>query len=446
MPGEEHYLANGMWSHNTGKSVACLYRMHLAALNNPRMRGLITRKVSRTLGSTTLVTYREHVAAEAIKAGIVKWFGGSQQEAAAYRYSNGSVLVIGGMDEPGKIMGSEYDLAFADECTQLTIDDWEAIRSRMRNGRRATAQMLGACNPDAPWHWIMERSQAGKLELLYSRHQDNPAYVNADGTYTPAGDAYVLGILAGLTGLRRIRLFEGRWSSAEGLVYDGFDPAVHLVDRLPEGSDAWTRWWSVDFGYSNPFTCQFWAEDPDGRLWLYREIYRTKRLVEDHARDILATVRRPHPDVDWSARREPDPDRPYDWEWTEPKPRGVVCDHDAEGRATLEKYLGFSTRPANKAVKAGVEIVQSRFKEQGDGKPRIYLVRGALVEADPLLIEAKKPTCLEQEISGYVWPQGVKPDQREVPVKEDDHGCDAMRYACAERDLGRRPRYRSFTR
>jgi predicted transcriptional regulator len=40
----------------------------------------------------------------------------------------------------------------------------------------------------------------------------------------------------------------------------------------------------VDFGYTNPFVMQWWAEDPDGRLYLYREIYRTRRLVEDHAK------------------------------------------------------------------------------------------------------------------------------------------------------------------
>jgi hypothetical protein len=35
---------------------------------------------------------------------------------------------------------------------------------------------------------------------------------------------------------------------------------------------------------------QCWAEDPDGRLYLYREIYKTRTLVEDHAKRILREV------------------------------------------------------------------------------------------------------------------------------------------------------------
>jgi phage terminase large subunit len=43
-----------------------------------------------------------------------------------------------------------------------------------------------------------------------------------------------------------------------------------------------------------------------------------------------------------------------------------------------------------------------------------------------------------------VW--AVKPGNgaglKEEPVKQNDHGCDALRYMCAERDLGGRPRVR----
>jgi hypothetical protein len=58
--------------------------------------------------------------------------------------------------------------------------------------------------------------------------------------------------------------------------------------------------------------------------------------------------------------------------------------------------------------------------------------------------------CTEEEIPGYVWDPGTaaaraaeKPP-KEAPLKENDHGCDAMRYVVAERDLGGRPRIRWF--
>jgi len=428
----------------TGKSVAALFRMHLAALNNPGFRGLIVRKTAASLGSTTLVTFEKKVASEALAEGVVVWYGGSPREAPCYRYyrdgSVSSTIVVGGMDKPAKIMSSEYDLIFVDEATELTVTDWESARTRLRNGRRARQQLMGACNPDSEHHWMNQRATEGRLRMLYSTHRDNPAYVNRDGSLTEAGRDYIDGTLAGLTGIRRKRLYEGKWTSAEGVVYDGWDPAIHLVDRMPTSSKTWIRYYSVDFGFSNPFTCQFWAEDPDGRLWLYREIYRTKRLVEDHAMDILATVRRPHGDVNWTqSGRTPDPKNPAHWEWNEPKPRAVICDHDAEDRATLERYLGMSTVAARKSVSDGIQAVQSRLKVQPDGKPRLFVVRGALVEPDPDLAAAKKPLCFADEIPGYVWPTGVKPDKREAPVKEDDHAMDAGRYMTAHRDLGARP-------
>ena len=41
---------------------------------------------------------------------------------------------------------------------------------------------------------------------------------------------------------------------------------------------------------TNPFVAQFWAEDPDGRLYLFVEIYMTHRLVEEHAKTMLAVM------------------------------------------------------------------------------------------------------------------------------------------------------------
>ena len=93
----------------TGKSRACLEKLHMMAMLNPGMRGLIVRKSATSLTSTALVTFREHVAAEAIASGEMRWYGGSQQEAASYRYGNGSVVVVGGMDKATRIMSSEYD-------------------------------------------------------------------------------------------------------------------------------------------------------------------------------------------------------------------------------------------------------------------------------------------------------------------------------------------------
>jgi phage terminase large subunit len=138
----------------TGKSRACLEKIHAMCLLTPNLRALAVRKTGKSLASTGLVTFREHVAPESIAAGHVKWFGGSQQEPAAYRYANGSRLVVGGMDDPTKIMSSEYDVAYVQEATELTAADWEAITTRLRNGRISFQQLIADCNPSVPTHWL----------------------------------------------------------------------------------------------------------------------------------------------------------------------------------------------------------------------------------------------------------------------------------------------------
>jgi hypothetical protein len=136
----------------------------------------------------------------------------------------------------------------------------------------------------------------------------------------------------------------------------------------------------------------------------------------------------------------------------EPRPRMIICDHDAEGRAVLEKHLGMSTKAAKKTVEDGIQAVKMRLKpSEIDGKPRLFLCEGALVEADKDLQDRKKPTCTQEEIVGYIWDRGTTKAQldgkppKEQPVKEVDHGMDAMRYMVAERDLKSRPRIRTIT-
>jgi phage terminase large subunit len=77
----------------------------------------------------------------------------------------------------------------------------------------------------------------------------------------------------------------GQWAAAEGVIYEEWNPAVHLVAPF-EIPDDWVRWWAIDFGFTNPFVWQNWAENKDGILFLTQEIYRTQTIVQDHALEI----------------------------------------------------------------------------------------------------------------------------------------------------------------
>jgi phage terminase large subunit len=186
----------------------------------------------------------------------------------------------------------------------------------------------------------------------------------------------------------------------------------------------WPRFWVIDFGYIHPFVLKRYAIDPDGRAWRYAEIYYTKRLVEDHAAQVMDEVSHEDPAATGSGKRRV---------WTEPKPRKVICDHDAEGRATFEEKTGLTTTPAIKTVKDGIQKMQARLRVQSDGKPRFFYIQGARKRRDPDLAARAMPTCTEEEFGGYVWADSKT---KEEPVKVGDDGMDTDRYLTCDLDRG----------
>jgi hypothetical protein len=424
----------------TGKSLAMLFKLHLSALAVPGLRALLVRQTHASLTGTTLVTFERSVAADALATGLVRWFGGSARQPAAYKYANGSAILVGGLDRPEKFLSSEFDRIAIDEATETTELALETLISRLRGVAPTYKQIVAACNPAQPTHWIKGRADRGAMQWLHSRHRDNPAYFNLDGTMTDAGADY-MSKLDALTGVRRHRLRDGIWAAAEGVIYEEWDPAVHVIDPFPIPEE-WPRWWSIDFGYVHAFVCQMWTEDPDGRLIMYRELFHSKRTVDQMAQAILETVTEPNPDFVAPPDGSPVPAYKRRGAWKEPKPRLILADHDSENRATLERELGRTTRAAPKAVLDGIQAVQARLRPGGDGRPRLFLMRGARVTRDVELAEAGAPTSTEEEFPGYIWDVGAGQKPKEAPVKERDDGMDTLRYMVLYRDPKSKPSIR----
>ena len=379
----------------TGKTFAALWRLDALLRATPKARAVFVRKVRADMGGTVLATWRRVTE---LRGTPPETYGGAHPE--WYGYPNGAQCFVAGMDRPGKVLSGEFDWVYVNQAEELGLDDWETLSTRV-TGRGAVTphpMLFGDCNPGPPTHWILSRPA---LRVMHSRHEDNPT-LYAGGEWTEQGRR-TLEILDSLTGVRRERLRFGRWVAAEGVVYEEFDRAVHVIEPFPIPSD-WRRIRAVDFGYTNPFVCQWWAIDPDGRAYLYRELYRAGRIVEDHARAITRL----------SAGESIE---------------ATVADHDAEDRATMARH-GIVTVAARKAVSQGIQAVQARLRKAGDGRPRLYLMRNALLERDESLVSAHRPVCTAEEFESYSWPKGADGRAvKEEPVKSDDHGLDALRYA-----------------
>jgi len=394
----------------TGKSRAALEKLNLLALKYPGLRGLMVRKTRESLLQSGFVTFETDV----IVPSQARYYSGKGE----WRYQDGSVIVTGGLDKVTKIMSAEYDVIYVQEATELSEDEWEHLTTRLRRTRAPYQQLIGCCNPAGPGHWLKKRAEAGRLTLIPSVHEDNPLlYDQASAAYTVVGQAY-LAKLDALTGVRYQRLRQGLWVAAEGMVFSDFDFSIHVIERRPLPA-SWPRYWSIDFGFTQPFCFQAWAKDEEGRLYRFAELYRTGMLVEEAAYRIKEWMRKSGEDF----------------------PEALICDHDAEGRATLEKHLGVATIAANKSVSPGLQAVMRRLRAQEDGKPRLFLLKDSSLTRDPKLLEAKEPTSTEEEFELYLWQEGIKDS---VPVKRHDHGLDALRYLCLHLDGPAPPPTRAF--
>jgi PBSX family phage terminase large subunit len=261
----------------TGKSRGGLEKLHACAASQfPGMRGLICRKVRASLTQTALVTFEKKVLPE--RSGV--HFHHEDQE---YRYPNGSVIAVGGLDDPEKIKSSDYDLIYVQEATELEQTDWEIAVSRLRNGVMPYQQLLADCNPGPPDHWLKQRCDRSEVKLIESTHQDNPTlWDRVRQCWTAFGKTYIAA-LDSLTGYLYKRLRLGLWVAAEGMYFEEWDPEVHTCKAF-DPDPSWPRWLAVDYGFADPFCCLWFARVPkDGTIYVYRELYATGMRDEQQA-------------------------------------------------------------------------------------------------------------------------------------------------------------------
>jgi hypothetical protein len=393
----------------SGKTRILLERQHVIMCKYPGARGLITRKYRSSMNETCLQVLDKEVYADRDGkpyADAPRWYENDQK----YIYANGAEIIVGGMDDPTKIMSAQYDWAYWNEAIEGKQQEWETISTRLRNYRVPYQQLLGDTNPGAPHHWIKQRADSGRLKLLPTNHKDNPVYWDKKhAKWTAKGNAYVNNILRdGLTGVTKARLYDGEWKAASGLVYDMWDRDIHVVPgrTIP---DNWERIWVFDFGFVDPFV---WIElciDPTtGYVYLTREFFFTGVRVDQAAEYILKTSKGV-------------------------VPYALICDHDAEDRATLEVNLGMLTVPAFKSINVGIQYVQNRLRTDNPrfhGKPGFYIFENSAMRIDEKLKARHKPTRVREEFDVYVWDTAKINEDKytDEPVDKDNHGMDAVRY------------------
>ena len=306
-----------------------------------------------------------------------------------YRIKNGTEFFGLGLDtmlDVNKLASTECGFQVVEEMLELKEKNYnEKLKRACRLPNVPFHQTLGLCNPGAPSHWIHKKwfLEKGKgFKEVFAKTLPPPFLPQSYYDW-----------LDSLTGVFRQRYKEGLWVAFEGIVYP-FDPRKHIIPRFEIPQD-WRKVLAVDFGFSHPFVAQWWAVSSDEKWYMYREIYMTRRIVKEHAKEIKKYCEIDEMDAE------------------------AVCDHDAEDRATLED-AGIGTSAAKKERLAGQQIVYEKFAHD-----KIFFFEDALVEKDQSQELQNLPTRTVDEFGTYIWKDKGKEDM----IKQKDDGMDTMRYA-----------------
>lgn len=431
----------------TGKSRAGCEKGYFLNMKYPGNRGLIVRKHFSDVKASTIqqtlteeVIPESHIVEHNKTDHIIRHKTGLEDPteepvlSEIHYHGLDSGRNTSSDDLPRKIGSMAYGWIFVDEGSELSQGEWTQLQGRLRydgkdqggmNYNVPFRQIFTATNPDAPTHWM--------YDLFYNQEQGEVIEMSVDDNKYLAQD-YVENMREQFDGVYYDRYFLGKWVGAEGMIYEGWDRDVHLSDwnDLPgdwektmeqnwsgdKGKGVWAippeNWQiyrAIDFGYNNPFVCQWWARSPDDVLVLFRELYKPETIVEDLAKEIKS-----NDPQDFVIER-------------------TFADHDAEDSATLRRH-GVDTSKAKKDVQQGIQAVMGRMRKDERERPQLYVMRNALIHPPAKkLDDNNRPTCTREEIPTYTW----KDEQDERPEKEDDHGCDAMRYMVYSLDSGNTP-------
>lgn len=376
-----------------GKSRIAAEKLHGFCLRYPGATAMVLRKERVTLTNSTLpMLEREVIGADP----RVKHVPSKNR----YEYANGSTLVYGGMaddEQRENVRSMSLDIVWMEEATRFNEPDFNELLARMRGNAASWRQIVLTTNPDAPSHWIKRRLIDGLEAHVYmSAATDNPH--NPDQYHAA---------LSAMTGIQRQRLLEGRWTQAEGVIYDNWshENITPDADYTPAHG---AIYWGMDDGYvhgGGPGTASYHPRvvllaqiTAVGGLNVFAEYYRTLELAET----TIANVR---------ALDYPDPELVY------------VDSSAAELRARLSS-IGIMNIGATHVVSEGIKTLR-RMICDGNGQ-RLFRVH---------------PRCanLIRELQTYRYSDstaGVNAGEPK-PEKTEDHGPDSARYlAYSLRHLG----------
>ena len=284
---------------------------------------------------------------------------------------------FGGKDESsaGLIQGITLAGLLLDEVVLMPRSFVEQALARCSE---TGAKFWFSCNPESPGHWFY-------TQWIRKAEEKNALYVHFTMADNPAlSQETIQRYRSMFSGPFYQRFVEGKWVQAEGLVYPFMGESMYW--NVPEGGfDSWVI--SMDYGTVNPTSAGLWGRK-EGVWYRVEEYYYASRETGISRTD----------EEHYEALRRLVGGR---------KIAKLVVDPSAASFLELVRRRGeFPAVPAENNVENGIRLVSSALKT---GAIRI----------------CRNCTGAIREFGLYRWKDN---QERDLPVKENDHAMDEIRY------------------
>lgn len=295
---------------------------------------------------------------------------------------NGSKIIFRSCDTEIKFKSLNLDAFLLDEATDVQRSVWLQLLGRLRRKSRHIShpkQAFVTTNPSDQNNWVYKffyknENMRDNIFTVSSTYRDNKHLpLDFYEAYKSYSSAYVA------------RYLEGEWNNlGQGLVYECFDPSIHLGSVDPKKHTS--HFLSLDIGTRDPTVALYITVTNEKEIYVYDEYFATNTQSFEN--------------IDLILKKNPQ------------KFTAVYVDPSAADFKLQLRKRDLPVFSAKNDINNGIQTVTSLFNQH---KIKIH------------------PRCKNtiRELRMYKWPEN-KDDKpiREIPIDQYNHCMDALRYFC----------------
>lgn len=312
--------------------------------------------------------------------------------------------IFGGKDERSQDLIQGITLAglFCDEVVLMpqSFVDQAVARCSVKGSK-----WWFNCNPQGPFHWfkvnwidrVVDHLSPKQIEEFKSKNEiiRNVLYLHftMDDNLS-LSEEIKKRYASGFKGVFYDRYIRGKWAVAEGIIYDMFDAAKHIIDKFAKLIDNKNyKYVSCDYGTQNAMVFLLWEKGTDDIWYCTKEYYysgrdeRKQKTDSQYADDLVKFL-------------------------DGKKVRQIIVDPSAASFITELTNRGFKVMKAKNDVVDGIRLVGNALTL---GIIKFY----------------SRCEMAANEFATYAWDPKAAEHGEDKPIKQNDHVMDAVRYFVA---------------